>query len=94
MTLCLKTSRDFDCLCEISFIWDLHNVSPAALEVLSEDWRDVLDFGGARRRWSLVLWLSWNCFISSLSDELTADRLTLNGTIKSTEDATAVAELP
>lgn len=43
MTLSLKTSGDFNGLCEVSFVWDLNNVSPATLEVLCENRCDIFN---------------------------------------------------
>ena len=47
MTLSLKTSGDFDSLCEISFVRNLDDIAPAALKVLSKDWCDVFNFSRA-----------------------------------------------
>lgn len=95
MTLCLKTSGDLDGLREVSLVRYLHDVPPAALEILRENGRHVLDFGWAWRRWALIL--GWRCchrLFSSLSDQLTVDGFALNCPVKRTEDATAIAELP
>lgn len=92
MALCLQASRDFDRLCEVSFVRDLHNVSPAALEVLSEHGCDILNLGGAWGWGSLILWLNWQRLFTSLSDQLTADWFTLNCSIKCAENAATVAE--
>lgn len=94
MTLCLKTSGDLDGLCEVSFVRYLHDVSPAALEVLREDGGDVLDFRRAWRGWALIL--RRRCrhrLFSSLSDQLAVDGFALDCAVQRTEDAAAVAEL-
>lgn len=41
MTLRPKTSRNFNSLCEISFIRYLNDVAPTSLKVLRKHWRDV-----------------------------------------------------
>lgn len=43
VTFRLKTSRDFNGLGEVSFIWDLHDIPPAALEILRKNWSNVFD---------------------------------------------------
>jgi hypothetical protein len=93
VALCLETSRDLNGLCEISFVGDLDDVSPAALEVFGEHWRHIFDLGWAWSRWALILWLQRNRFLASFSNQLAADGFTLNSSIEGTEDATAVAEL-
>lgn len=92
MALGLQASRDFHRLCEVSFVGDLHNVAPAALEVLSEDGCDILNLSRAWGWRSLVLWLNRQRLFTSLSDQLTADRFTLNCSVERAEHAATVAE--
>lgn len=93
MALRLQASGDLDGLREVALVGDLHNVPPAALEVLGEDRRDVLDFRGAWRRRSLVLRLHGDRLLAPFCDQLTAERLALNRSIKCAENAATVAEL-
>lgn len=51
---CLEATSYLDCLCEVSFIWDLNDITPRALVVLGENRRGVFHFGWAWSRWSVV----------------------------------------
>lgn len=92
MAFSLKTSRDLDGLREVSFVWNLNHISPAALEVLGEHRCDVFDLGWTWSRRTLVLLLNWNSFFSSFGDQLAADGFALNSAVKSTKDSATVAE--
>lgn len=62
----LQATRNFDRLCEISFIWYLHNVSPYSLVVPREHRGGVFYFGWAwrRRHWVFTGRNRKGCFTS------------------------------
>lgn len=94
MTLCLKTSRDFDGLSEISLVGNLYDVAPASLEVLGEYWGYIFHLSRARCRRALILLRNWNGFLTSFCDKLATKRLPLDCSVKRTENAASVAEFP